>query len=189
MFLIAGISLPPDMLAFYQTTTGLFPTRSWHPVPSLHLPLVSLGNVPTSGELEEMDQMFQSIHLPGPVEIRQRGYDIVEHRHRIFLQAVVDAPGMDHLSVKIYHAAQRAGLSPTRPSPPFGIPLAEVSDAPPEEVSLWLNIHHQGYRQTEEVYAFTVFSAGKNRDTHPLRVEAEYPFTAVPPPLEDPFQT
>ncbi|MBO1324582.1 hypothetical protein K2X14_05365 [Acetobacter sp. TBRC 12305] len=186
MFLIAGITLPPDMSFFFQTMQGLFPSKAWHRVPYLYLPLVTLGRADTPFVLEELDFSLLSVRMRTPVKLQHTGYTVVRRGNRIMLEALLAPTEIDHLSVKIRQAGRRAGLAAGRLSTPFGVPLADVTTVSAEEVSLWLGIHRQLCPQREEIYNFTVFSTQKTEYGPGVEAENHYPFTphAMPPHTE-----
>ncbi|WP_338333259.1 hypothetical protein [Acetobacter sp. LMG 32666] len=93
------------------------------------------------------------------------------------LEATVEASVIDHLSVKIRNRARLAGVPSTRTLLPSGIALADVTDVDPNVCNLWLATHRHLFAQIEEVYEFTVFKTGKNRENTFLEIMADYQFT------------
>ncbi|MFT9386044.1 MAG: hypothetical protein ABF577_03590 [Acetobacter sp.] len=170
------------MSFFFQTVQGLFPTKAWHRVPYLHVPLVPLGRADTPFVLEELDLSLLSVRLREPVVLHHTGYTIVQRRNRIMLEALFDPAGIDHLSVKIRQAGRRAGLPGGPVCTPFGAALADVTTVSAEDVSLWLGIHRQLCPQREEIYNFTVFSTQKTEYGPGVEAETHYPFTPYSPP-------
>lgn len=177
MFLIAGLAVPPEMTRFFRALQGFFPSELWLPAPVLALPLIMLGEATTLTAMEELDHGLMTLRLKQSIALSHTGFTLVERQRRILLAALVQGAETDHLSVKIRSAARRAGLAPAPPYAPLAVPLADVTAAPVEEVNHWLSIHYATAPDQEELYEFTVFSSGKNRDPLSLEKEADYPFT------------
>ncbi|MFT9417703.1 hypothetical protein [Acetobacter sp.] len=175
MHLIAGLSLPMEMRLFLHGFQNFFPSRDWKPLPLLYLPLVAFGRMPPQ-VWEELDQTLYTLHLPAPVTLRHTGFDVSLKQNRIMLEATVEASVIDHLSVKIRNQARLAGVPSTRSLIPSGIALADITDVDPDVCSLWLATHRHLFAQIEEVYEFTVFKTGKNRENPFWEVMAEYQF-------------
>ena len=177
MFLIAGLAVPPEMTRFFRALQGFFPSEHWHPAPVLAVPLIVLGEAATLTAMEELDHGLITLRLKRSIPLSHTGFTLVERQRRILLAALVQGSETDHLSVKIRSAARRAGLTPAPPYTPLAVPLADVTEAPAEEVNHWLSIHYATAPDQEELYEFTVFSSGKNRDPLSLEKETDYPFT------------
>lgn len=176
MFLIAGIRLSAPMLEFFQNIQTFFPNREWEPEPFLFLPLVVIGEVSDPDIMEELDAGLLSIQTSTPATLIHSGLDVAQQGERIILTAKILSAVCDHLSVKIRHQAQRAGVKVKRICHPLSVPLATISTVPPEEVHNWLRIHHSLRAQEEEVYEFTLFSSWKNRETTDMELLADYAF-------------
>lgn len=176
MHLIAGLSLPMDMRLFLHGFQDFFPSKEWKSVPVLYLPLVAFGHIPPP-VWEELDQTLYTLRLPAPVTLKHTGFTVSLKRNRIMLEATVEASVIDHLSVKIRNRARLAGVPSTRTLLPSGIALADVTDVDPNVCNLWLATHRHLFAQIEEVYEFTVFKTGKNRENTFLEIMADYQFT------------
>lgn len=176
MYLTIGITLPDDLRDALLALQNHFQDKSWEPASFLFLPLCTLGEVTQPLTLEELDHALHGLRLKEPASFVPDGFDVFTRRDRITLELRVRSPSLDHLSVKSLSAAKRAGVRNAHICAPLSIPLATISAVPPEDVSAWIQLHHQTVFTTSSISEITLFRSWKNRETTLFTPEANYLF-------------
>ncbi|GAN69796.1 2'-5' RNA ligase family protein [Acetobacter orleanensis] len=179
MYLIIGATLPAEQRTTLLGLQAHFPDKSWTPESYLFLPLCTVGNVTNPAVLEEIDHALRNVCPSAPLSYTTDGFELSHHIGRITLGVKIQAPQIDHLSVKIRAAMQRSGMLNPRAHSPLTIPLAQVTDVPPPAVSQWIQMHHPQTFSTQYVSEITLFSSWKNEETPLIIPEEEYPFGGV----------
>lgn len=176
MYLIIGSTLPADLRTTLLGLQAHFPDKSWVPESFLYLPLCTVGTITDPAIWEEIDHALRNICPPAPLSYTTDGFELSHHAGRITLGIRIRPSQLDHLSVKIRAAMRRSGVrNPKMPSP-LTLPLAEVTDVPPHNVSQWIQMHHPQTFSTQCVSEITLFSSWKNGETPLIIPEEEYQF-------------
>ncbi|MFE8873862.1 2'-5' RNA ligase family protein [Acetobacter persici] len=176
MYLIIGAALPAELRTTLLGLQAHFPDKSWVPESYLFLPFCTLGTVTHPGLLEEIDHALRNVCPRAPLSFTTDGFEVSLRKDRISLGIKIQPSQLDHLSVKIRAAMQRAGVQNPRAHNSLTIPLARITDVPPPTVSQWIQMHHPQTFSTGSISEITLFSSWKNEEIPLIIPEEEYHF-------------
>lgn len=179
MYLIIGATLPAELRTTLLGLQAHFPDKNWVPESFLFLPFCALGNITDPTLLEEIDHALRNICPRTPLSFTTDGFELSLRKDRISLGIKVQPSQIDHLSVKIRSAMQRAGVQNPKLYTPLTIPLAAVTDVPSLNVSQWIQMHHPQTFSEHTISEITLFSSWKNEETPLIIPEEEYHFSGI----------